>query len=79
MGKTTKPLRIVWGGQSVTDAPPSFLAELEAQGHEVFSSPMPATDLILGPTCCRFLPGMEFLLDSVIKGARKLRYGKEKL
>ena len=35
-------------------------------------------DLILGPNCMRFLAGMEPFLDSFIKGARALKYGKVK-
>ena len=34
-------------------------------------------DLILGPNCMRFLPGMAQFLDSFIKGARAVCYKKE--
>ena len=35
-------------------------------------------DLILGPNCARFLPGMHTFLDSFIKGARAIRYKGKK-
>ena len=35
-------------------------------------------DLILAPQAARFLPGMEFLLEIFIKGARAVKYPKEK-
>ena len=75
MGKTTKLLRIAVSTKDM-DAP--FVQELLAKGHTV-EGLAHNYDLILLPEACRFLSGMEFMLDSVIKGARKLRYGKEKL
>lgn len=76
MGKTTKPLRIGIHPDQIAE---QWVADLVTQGHEVTGlGNLMDYDLILGPNCCRFLPGMEFVLDSVIKGARKLRYGKEK-
>ena len=86
MGKTPKPLKIlvsseVWIGSEVP------LTKLRDQGHtvEVMSMNLgsdrkhicPLTDewdLILAPQACRWLPGMEFVLDDVIKGARAIKY-----
>ena len=70
---TSKPLRILIVG----DLPEN--SNLVGMGHIVHVEPMLRLneyDLILGPNCARFLPGMEFALDSFIKGARMVKYGK---
>jgi hypothetical protein len=73
---TSKPLRI----QVTSGVSPEIVDALRAKGHEVDWLPTSTEqcDLILGPTCARFLPGMEQFLDSFIKGARAVRYGKVK-
>lgn len=83
MGKTPKPLTIII-------APVLLLKEgketpwakaLVEKGHNVKVWNDPAfceADLILGPNCARFLPGMEFMLDSLVKGARAVKFPKEK-
>ena len=75
--KNPKPLKILLVGNQDW----SQVAELSTKGHEVIvdAEGLDHYDLILGPTCCRFLPGMEKFLDAIIKGARKVRYpAKEK-
>lgn len=84
MSKTTKPLTIAvdyrWYELPWVD-------ELRQKGHRVVS--MDALnclncvtasdcDLILGPTCARFLPGMEKWIESFIRGARSIKYPKGK-
>ena len=72
---TSKPLKIIvdpriWG---------PWCEDLRAKGHAVIESEWADDcDLLLGPNCARFLPGMEQFLDSFIKGARKLKFPKEK-
>ena len=52
--------------------------ELTTKGHVVaILTPPIEADLILGPTCARFLPGMEKYLDSFLAGARKLKYPRK--
>ena len=75
MSKTSKPLTI---GVDSRYAGEPWLLALEAQGHLITLKDLAGYDLILGPTCARFLPGMEQFLDSFIKGARALKYGKVK-
>jgi len=72
--KNPKPLKILLVGAE------SLFEALQTKGHTVdFLPSLAEYDLILGPTCCRFLPGMEKFLDAIIKGARKVRYpAKEK-
>lgn len=73
-----KPLRIL---VDPTIFPTAFVSDLQQQGHTVIPmvNDCEGFDLILGPTCCRFLPGMEKFLPAIIKGARKVRYpAKEK-
>lgn len=84
-----KPLRIVVHGD-LFYLP--FVEELQKEGHLVYrlnamhceteTGTVPVMeencDLILGPNCARFLPGMEKFLDSFLKGARVLKYGKVK-
>ena len=79
MGKTNRPLKILVAS-SLTGA---WSAELLAKGHEVTAT-SPAIgviiedyDLVLGPQCARFVPGMEKYLDSFIKGARAVKFGKK--
>ena len=76
---TSKPLRISIH-PSLRDAP--WVAELQVKGHFIVSVAGGAwwdADLILGPNCARFVPGMEKYLDSFLAGARKLKYpGKPK-
>lgn len=68
---TSKPLKIVvdpriWG---------PWCEELETQGHHVIPAEWAEDcDLLLGPTCARFLPGMHVFLDSFIKGAWAIKY-----
>ena len=78
MPKNPKPLKILvaWSVRNQL-----WVEELRAQGHEVI--PMdPAVsdepDLILGPTCCRFVPGMEAFLPAILKGVRKVKYPGKK-
>ena len=69
MGKTPKPLKILLVGAE------SLFEALQTKGHTVdFLPSLAEYDLILGPTCARFLPGMEKFLDALIKGARKAKY-----
>ena len=76
MGKSTKPLKIVVD-PSLYTAP--WVDELRAKGHFVCPAEWADDiDLILAPQACRWLPGMEFVLDDVIKGARKVRYPEKK-
>mgnify|MGYP001558227297 FL=1 len=80
-----KPLRILYIGENET-CPPA-LAQLVEKGHTVFQTNHLKTeteevylldyDLILGPNCARFLPGMEQFLPSFLAGARKVRYPKK--
>ena len=52
-----------------------WAANLRAKGHVVaILETNIQADLILGPTCARFVPGMEKFLDSFLKGARVVRY-----
>ena len=76
MGKTPKPLTILVHPDLYSQP---WVAELEAKGHIICNrtSDAWAYDLILAPQACRFVPGMEFLLDEVVKGARRLKYPKE--
>ena len=75
MGKTPKPLKLAIHG-SLLEQP--WVAELQAKGHTVELLVMVGDpDLILAPQACRFVPGMEFLLDEEVKGARRLKYPKE--
>ena len=88
---TSKPLSIAIHPSLKGEA---WVAILKQKGHSVFfpcdepgtpdedrawdCSDIWEADLILGPTCARFLPGMAQFLDSFIKGARALKYGKVK-
>ena len=75
----TKPLTI-WIHPDYRGLP--WVEALRSKGHQVYfevdyskADPSPWTaDLLLGPNCARFLPGMEQFLDSFIKGARAVRY-----
>ena len=69
-----KPLTIYIGASLWTEA---WVKELRQKGHTVHRLELVDYDLLLAPQACRFVPGMEFLLDEVVKGARKLRYPKE--
>ena len=77
---TSKPLNILVHPDFILSA---WVEELQAKGHTVRDSVGDdgdwawQFDLILAPQACRFVPGMEFLLDEVVKGARKVRYPKE--
>ena len=76
MGKTSRPLKIVVD-PSLYMLP--FVAELKAKGHGVVVAEWADDiDLILAPQAARFLPGMEKFLEDFIKGARKVKYPKEK-
>ena len=56
-----------------------WAADLRAKGHVVaILETNIQADLILGPTCARFVPGMEIFLDSFLKGARLVKYGQPK-
>ena len=78
MGKSPKPLTILAVGLE-----PHVIEDLKRRGHTVVTpefqglvvSRMTDYDLILGPNCMRFLPGMAQFLDSFIKGARAVTYG----
>ena len=77
---TTKPLTIAVH-PSLSNMP--WVKELQDKGHHVefgigdeFSGWQ--CDLILGPNCARFLPGMEQFLDSFIKGTRAIKYKGKK-
>ena len=74
---TSKPLVICFHS-SLANAP--WVADLRAKGHTILVNIDPSwetADLILGPQCARFLPGMEQFLPSFLAGARKLRYPKK--
>ena len=73
IGKTPKPLTILYT-QALEGNP--ALAELEAKGHTLIPINV-GCDLLIGPECARFLPGMEKFLEDFIKGARKVKYPKE--
>lgn len=75
---TPKPLTI---GLHPSLVQAEWVKDLQEKGHQVFSwEPAQGDqgifdcDLILGPNCCRFVPGMERFLDSLIKGARAIKY-----
>mgnify|MGYP001595897843 FL=1 len=71
---TSKPL-VICLHSSLANAP--WVAELRAKGHTIVVNIDPSwetADLILGPQCARFVPGMEKYLDSFLKGARAARY-----
>ena len=76
MGKAPKLLRILIHPNFITSP---WIMELEAKGHIIVATlehgdSLWDFDLILAPQACRWLPGMEFYLDEVIKGARKIKY-----
>jgi hypothetical protein len=85
MGTTPKPLKILITPELHSCFP---VEELRTKGHIVEFISMnlgdparthtcPLTDdwdLILGPNCARFLPGMEAYLNSFVKGARAIKY-----
>ena len=77
--KTPKPLTIAVH-PVLRDA--DWVMELVAKGHTILAvSDNPIwqeADLILGPTCARFVPGMEKHLDSFIKGTQSLKRDKVK-
>ena len=78
---TSKPLRIAVHFQ-LTHLP--CVLTLRDKGHHVFPivslaasdtvEPIDSFDLVLGPNCMRFIPGMEKFLESFLKGARAARY-----
>ena len=75
---TSKPL-VICLHSSLANAP--WVADLRAKGHTILVNVDPAwetADLILGPQCARFVPGMQVYLDSFIKGARMIKYGSPK-
>jgi len=80
MGKTSRPLKILVA-LSLVDMP--WIDAFRDKGHEVtVASPVIGAclgdyDLVLGPQCARFVPGMEKYLDSMIKGARAVKFGKK--
>lgn len=69
-----KPLTIFVLIQDWQDLP--WVKDLQAKGHKINDGPTHEeqdiweADLILGPTCCRFVPGMEAFLPTIIKGIR---------
>ena len=74
MAKSSKPLKIMVSLDS-KDQP--WVEALKTKGHEIHWWIPDGIDLILAPQACRFLPGMEKMLDSIIKGVRKVKYPKE--
>ena len=73
---TSKPLTI-YVDQCYAGA--AWVIELAQKGHAIHFLDHKGVDLILSPSCFRFLPGMEKYLDSFLAGARKLKYpGKPK-
>mgnify|MGYP001568119752 FL=1 len=75
---TNKPL-VICLHSSLANAP--WVVDLRAKGHTILVNVDPAwetADLILGPQCARFVPGMERFLDSFLKGARAARYPRSK-
>ena len=56
-----------------------WVGQLRALGHVVTILPpeCESFDLVLAPTCARFVPGMEAFLDALIRGARKVKYPKK--
>ena len=73
MGKTNRPLNILILSSL---AEMTWIEELRVEGHNVVCGAMDY-DLVLGPQCARFVPGMEKYLDSFIKGARAVKFGKK--
>ena len=69
---TSKPLHIIIHPSLAGQA---WIEELRNKGHTIFYlEGTGGADLILGPNCMRFIPGMEKFLDSFLKGARMVRY-----
>ena len=71
---TSKPL-VICLHSSLANAP--WVADLRAKGHTILVNVDPAwetADLILGPQCARFVPGMEKCLASFLKGARAIKF-----
>ena len=75
MGKPPKPLTI-FVDLALGDQP--WIQVLRDKGHLVLHQNYEGADLILGPTCARFIPGMEKFLESFIRGARAVRYPGKK-
>ena len=80
MARSTHPLKILihhdWDGEG-------WVSELRQKGHTVHTSqtyqdhlgtPLGEYDLILMPKACRFLPGMEPFLPTILKGVRAVKY-----
>lgn len=72
---TSKPLTILVH-QDFYEQP--WVKDLVKKGHTILATILPDCDLILGPNCARFVPGMEQFLDSFLKGARAIRYPGKK-
>ena len=70
-----RPLTIYIGALLWTEA---WVEELRQKGHTVCRLELVDYDLLLAPQACRFVPGMRFLLDEVVKGARRLKYPLDK-
>mgnify|MGYP001571630856 FL=1 len=70
---TSKPLRIAL---HPTLGSQPWVEELRTKGHEILwvALETAGADLILGPNCMRFIPGMEKFLESFLKGARVVKY-----
>ena len=77
---TSKPLTI-WVHPDYYAAP--WVQELIAKGHVIMGgehtiqAALLVADLILGPNCCRWVPGMEKHLDALLKGARAVKFPKK--
>ena len=77
MGKSSKPLTIAIHPNLIGQVD-ELVAALVAKGHTAFYGGLPwEADLILAPQACRFLPGMEKMLDVVIKGVRAVKYPRK--
>ena len=81
---TLKPLTISVHPDLVLEP---WVTQLSIDGHIVICPATPGnnlpasyvwnSDLILGPNCAMFLPGMEAYLPSFLAGARKIKYPKK--
>lgn len=68
---TSKPL-VIYVDQCYENMP--WVITLAQKGHEIHLLDPKGADLILSPTCARFVEGMEQFLESFLAGARKVRY-----
>lgn len=72
---TSKPLTI---GVDSRYEGADWVVALEAKGHLITLKDMASYDLVLGPNCARFMPGMEKMIEVFLKGARTIKYKGKK-